>query len=401
MMESMNTRTVDSALESSEGNLANIAALVMVGILSIVILNDWQSWQESGPQLGLMLLFAMVMLRMQGMHSPRQAHLYISLQTLIVSLALLQGTVFLLLFFILIAQAMVGLPTRAGLRWISLFAVITVIGNFVNDFDLVPDLINSVVNCAGFLFFGAFGNSLMRAETARAESQKLLAELQAAHSQLQSYAERVETLAVAEERNRLSREMHDTLGHRLTVSIVQLEGAGRLLERDPDRAGQMIQTVRNELKDGLAELRDTLAALRSPIVTGETLPQALFKLTADFENATHLVIHTDFPKEWPTLTEAQALTIYRMAQEALTNVQRHATASAVRMTVAFARGQASVHIEDDGIGFDPKRITPGIGLRGMRERAAQLHGQVEITSQPQQGVRLKLTLPLQEEKSNA
>ncbi|MCB0113965.1 MAG: hypothetical protein KDD84_07735 [Caldilineaceae bacterium] len=294
----MNTRThaVGSTIESNDGNLANVAALVMVAILSVVILSDWQSWQESGPQLGLMILFAMVMVARTDDHrSPRQMHLYISVQTLIVSLAMLQDTVFLLLFFVLSAQAMVGLPTRAGLRWIALFAVITVAGNFYNDFELVPDLINSLINCAGFLFFGAFGNALMRAETARAESQQLLLELQEAHGQLQAYAERVETLAVAEERNRLSREMHDTLGHRLTVSIVQLEGAGRLLDRDPNRAGQMIQTVRSELVDGLADLRQTLAALRNPIVSGDSLPNALHKLTVDFERATQLTIQTDFP----------------------------------------------------------------------------------------------------------
>lgn len=403
MMKDMNTRTkiAKPVLESHEGNLANAAALVMVVILIVVILSEWQSWQASGPQLGLMILFAMVMVARTDNRSPRQMHLYISVQTLIISLALLQDPIFLLLFFVLSAQAMVGLPTRAGLRWISLFAVVTIVGNFYNDFDLVSDLINSLVNCAGFLVFGAFGNALMRAETARAASQQLLIELQEAHTQLQAYAERVETLAVAEERNRLSREMHDTLGHRLTVSIVQLEGAGRLLERDPARAGQMIQTVRSELVDGLADLRQTLAALRNPIVSGDSLPQALAKLVGDFERATQLTIHTDFPETWPALSEVQALTIYRMAQEALTNIQRHAEARAVHLSLRQQNGSVRIEIEDDGRGFDPVQAAPGIGLRGMRERALQLQGKVDIKSQPQQGARLTLTLPLHEESVHA
>src|SRR5690606_11162904 len=108
--------------------------------------------------------------------------------------------------------------------------------------------------------------------TARVESQRLQTELQEAHQQLQTYAERVEALAVAEERNRLAREMHDTLGHRLTVSIVQLEGAGRLIEHDPTRTAQMVQTVREQLVEGLDELRRALVSLRKPVSSSLSLP---------------------------------------------------------------------------------------------------------------------------------
>ncbi|MCB0113966.1 MAG: ATP-binding protein, partial [Caldilineaceae bacterium] len=97
------------------------------------------------------------------------------------------------------------------------------------------------------------------------------------------------------------------------------------------------------------------------------------------------------------MTEAQALTIYRMAQEALTNVQRHAGARTVRLSLQQQNGGVRVQIEDDGRGFDPVREVPGIGLRGMRERALQLQGTVDIESQPQQGSRLTLTLPIPQE----
>lgn len=114
--------------------------------------------------------------------------------------------------------------------------------------------------------------TLLRADAARQETQQVLDELDDAHQQLQTYAAQVEELAVAEERNRLSREVHDTLGHRLTVLIVQLAGAERLVAKQPDRATEKIATVRQQLDEGLGELRRTVAMLRAPSETDLALP---------------------------------------------------------------------------------------------------------------------------------
>lgn len=382
-----------------EGNLLNISAWILVGILGIVIVSNWGGWASSGPLLGLLLLFLVVMVRLPDENpAPRQIHFYLSIQTLIIALSLLEGGIFVFLFFILSAQAMMFLPSRAGLRWIAVFAVVTIIGNFYDDFNLWTDVINSLVNSAGFLFFGVFGNALMRAETARAESQRLLAELQEAHQQLQAYAGQVETLAVAEERNRLSREMHDTLGHRLTVSIVQLEGAGRLLDQDPERAGQMINTVRQQLVEGLEELRRTLAAIRNPIMGGASLSRSLITLTDDFAKATRIQVHRTLPNDLPSLSDMQRIAIYRTAQEALTNVQRHAQAQNVWLTLEQDHSTVHLTLRDDGQGMDGAHHAPGIGLRGMQERAAQLQGTLEIDTMPGQGTQIRLQLPVQQEK---
>lgn len=389
------------SLSKGEGVLLNLSILTLVGILVVVIVTQWRSWQESGPQLGLLAIFVLVFLRLPDEATPRQMHLYLSVQTLIIGISLAQASIFIFLFFILSAQAMVSLPMRAGLRWIALFAIVTAVGNFFNNPDLWNALLNTVVNAAGFLFFGAFGNALMRAETARVESQQLLADLQDAHRQLQAYAERVETLAVVEERNRLSREMHDTLGHRLTVSIVQLEGAGRLIDRDPPRAAQMVGTVRAQLVEGLEELRQTLAALRSPLAAGASLPRMLQTLATDFARATQMQIQTNLPDQLPNLSEAQRNALYRTAQEGLTNAQRHARATCVTLAVESTVDLIRLTIQDDGIGFEPGSRASGIGLHGMRERANHLRGKFEIDSQPGRGTTLSLTLPLHEEGVHA
>jgi signal transduction histidine kinase len=385
-------------LSQREGNFLYISALMLIGILAVVTLNQWDTWGERAPVLGLLILFAGVLLRMPGDESSiRRVHLYLLIQTAILSLALSQSGIFVFLFFILSAQAMMLLPTQSGIQWLIIFTIITWIANFYSYGDLWTITINSLVNSAGFLFFGVFGNALMRAEKARMESESLLVELQQAHQKLQDYAESAEALAVAEERNRLAREMHDTLGHRLTVSIVQLEAAGRLIERDSSRAAQMIGTVRGQLVGGLEELRHTLAAMRNPLA-GSSLSDAMQKLVNDFQRATEMQIHLELPETLPVLSDAQRMAIYRMAQEALTNAQRHAQAQNIRLTICQNEDEIQFTVRDDGSGIDLDHASQGIGLRGMHERAGQLQGKFEIVSSPGHGTQLTLHLPIKEEK---
>ena len=292
------------------------------------------------------------------------------------------------------------LPMQLGMRWVLLFTAITGFVTFYDDFQPYEDLVTTLVNGAGFFFFGAFGNALVQAQQARDESQRILAELTDAHSRLQRYAEQAESLAVAEERNRLSREMHDTLGHRLTVSIVQLEGAGRLLERDTPRAGQMIQTVREQLAEGLADLRSTLASLRDSGMTGTSLRKSLQTLVDEYTQATGLSVHLSIPNNLLALDEARRMTIYRAAQEALTNTQRHAAAQSVWLKIEQNPNAVTLCVEDDGVGMPTDELTPGIGLRGMQERAQQLSGGLTIDASPHGGVRLALTIPLAKEEAN-
>lgn len=379
----------------------NISGLLMVAIISLVVLINWQGWAVSGPQIALMAGFAAMLTRQPELNSsPSQAYLYLGTQLIILVFALGYSSVFIFLFYVLSVQTLMLLPMRTGLRWLILFMLITAAASFYHDFQPYEDIVTSLINGAGFFFFGAFGNALVQAQRARDESQRILAELTDAHARLQRYAEQAESLAVAEERNRMSREMHDTLGHRLTVSIVQLEGAGRLLERDTPRAGQMIQTVREQLVEGLAELRSTLASLRNSGLTGTSLRKSLQTLVDEYAEATGLAVHLSIPENLLALDEARRMTIYRAAQEALTNAQRHAAASAVWLKVEQTSSAVTLCVEDDGTGMPAADFTPGIGLRGMQERAQQLGGSLTIDTSSRGGVRLALTIPLQKEEAN-
>ncbi|HAJ35032.1 MAG TPA: sensor histidine kinase, partial [Chloroflexi bacterium] len=203
-----------------------------------------------------------------------------------------------------------------------------------------------------------------------------------------------EALAVAEERNRLAREVHDTLGHRLTVAAVQLEGAQRLIPRDPARAAEIVGTVHAQVMEGLSELRRTVAALRAPLSAELNLAAALRHLTHDFAAATNIQVELHLPVTLPALTLAQRQVIYRVVQEALTNVQRHAGAR--RVCVALQQGEADIvqlTVDDDGRGLS---ATPaaGFGVRGMRERAQQIGATLTLGQSDRGGVRVELTLPV-------
>lgn len=210
--------------------------------------------------------------------------------------------------------------------------------------------------------------------------------------QLQESAQQAEALAVAEERNRLAREVHDTLGHRLTVAAVQLEGAQRLIPHDPVRAAQMVATVHTQVIEGLNELRRTVAALRAPLSAEVNLPAALRRLARDFETATGMEVELRLADALPTLTSVQRQVFYRVAQEALTNVQRHAGASRVRVTLQQGDDEAvRLTLDDDGCGL-PATPASGFGLRGMTERAQQIGAQLQLGNSALGGARVELSL---------
>jgi signal transduction histidine kinase len=246
----------------------------------------------------------------------------------------------------------------------------------------------------GFFFFVTFANATHQANEARAESQRLLDELQTTHRKLQEYAAQAEQLAVAEERNRLSREMHDTIGHRLTVAAVQLEGAQKLISKDPNKAEQMAGTVREQVREALNELRQTVATLREPLESDLPLAVSLKRLVDGFEEATGITIHLLLPESFPEMSAEHRLAIYRTAQEALTNVQKHAEAQQVWLQVSRQEDILTLRVSDNGKGMMERKEAAGFGLRGIQERAAQLGGEFRLEARKGGGAQVCLSLPV-------
>ena len=321
-------------------------------------------------------------------------HIYFVLQTLIVAslqAAFPTADLFGFLFFILVIQVMVALSTRIAVGWVLIFFLTESVGIFFRPNS--PGLIEVLFNIPVYFLVSVFAYVFRQAELARRQNQQLLEELRATQNQLQE-------LAVAEERTRLARELHDSLGHQLTVAVVQLEGAQRLIPTKPDRASEMIGTMREELKNALADLRRTVTVLRSPIADNLRLESVLLTLSQSFQQNTGLATHFTAASNLPELPEPHRLAIYRAAQEGLTNIQRHANAQNAWVNLEADSKNISLTIKDDGNGFDQRTENgSGVGLIGLGERASQLGGEMRITTQPEAGgAKLTFILPLPEKR---
>jgi signal transduction histidine kinase len=229
--------------------------------------------------------------------------------------------------------------------------------------------------------------------TALLERERLArAELADAHARLRGYAAQAEELATTQERNRVARDIHDGLGHYLTVVQMQVKAARAVLESDPARADAVLAKAPEQASEALAEVRRSVGALRGPR-TSPPLPEALKALAAETSAAgvpTELDV-TGPVRELPAATEEA---LYRMAQEGLTNVRKHARATHAHLTVDYGQdGTVGLRVRDDGAGLAEGAETAGFGLVGLRERAERLGGRVVVDSAPGQGVTLDIEVP--------
>ena len=211
--------------------------------------------------IGLLLFHVFYWLTPTGIF--RNVHLYFAVQSLIACLAFTQNFLSGYLLLILVGQSMFRLRARAALIWLGVFIAITLYGNFYLYGGMSAFPLGSVIlTLVGFVLIGGLTNKIGQERRAQDRIRHLMTDLSDAYAQLQASAEQSRALAVAEERNRLAGELRYIIGHRLTASIVQLEGASHLMEDDPQRAAGMLEAVRAQLGSGLHELRYTFKELR-------------------------------------------------------------------------------------------------------------------------------------------
>ncbi|OGO40294.1 MAG: hypothetical protein A2Z03_00985 [Chloroflexi bacterium RBG_16_56_8] len=226
-------------------------------------------------------------------------------------------------------------------------------------------------------------------------------ELERAHAQLQQFAATTEQLAISRERNRVARDLHDTLAHTLTGLIVQLQAALSLLPGATDEAQSAIHRAEQTARDGLNETRLAIRDLRSTPVASLGLVGALKQEVSTFEQESAAAVRLDVRENFPPLSAAQEETLFRVAQEALRNVERHAQARQVKVELRCAENVVTLSIVDDGIGFDAESIPSNhFGLIGMRERVNMMGGELQITTAPDQGTKINCRLAIADLKSN-
>jgi len=224
-----------------------------------------------------------------------------------------------------------------------------------------------------------------------ASEREARASLAEANSLLRENAAQVEELAVTKERNRLAREIHDSLGHYLTVVNVQIGAAQAILEQDRPRALDHLSKAQALTQEGLAEVRRSVAALRASPIESRPLHEALAKLAEQW-NAAGLRAKFAVAGTIRPLTPQANLTLYRAAQEALTNVGKHAHASSVDLHLDYGDERlVRLRVKDDGLGS--ANSEGGFGLLGVRERVQLLNGAVHVHGGAGEGFSLEVELP--------
>jgi len=219
------------------------------------------------------------------------------------------------------------------------------------------------------------------------------AELEAAHQRLRRHTALAEQLATSHERNRLARELHDTLAHSLAALTVQLQAFRSLLANDPQAAQQAIDDIAELAREGLEESRQAIQALRVDSLKALGLVGALRGRMQSFEARTGVHADLTVAGREPDLTDEEAQTLFRVAEEALTNVERHASASQVTIRLAFGRDRVDLSVRDDGRGFDGARVElDRYGLTGMRERCAMIGALLEVRTCPGEGTEVRCSL---------
>lgn len=226
----------------------------------------------------------------------------------------------------------------------------------------------------------------------------LLQQLQQANAELVTARAKEKELTIAEERVRMARDLHDGLGHHLTALSVQLQAAQKLVRANPDLATESVRNARGEVQAALKEVRQSVAALRETPVDFHNLPQAIAELVAETGQRSGLQSSFTQEGEPANLTPAAAMTLFRTAQESLTNVQKHAAgAQQVSVRLVCTSEGTRMTVENDGqaISFDCQDSSQGFGLAGLRERANLLGGSLECGPREGGGFRLEIFLPLE------
>jgi signal transduction histidine kinase len=233
-----------------------------------------------------------------------------------------------------------------------------------------------------------------RFSEANARVMSMLADLLAVAVQNARLYEQAQAVAALEERNRLARELHDSVSQALYGIALGARTARTLLDHDPSRLSEPLDYVLTLAEAGLTEMRALIFDLRPESLENEGLITALGKQIAVLEGRHGISVQTEFCEE-PVLSLDVKEMLYRIAREALHNTVKHARASKVTIRLINESGRLTLEVADNGLGFDHNGSFPGhLGLYSMRERAARLHAAITIDSAPGMGTRIAVRIPL-------
>ena len=369
------------------GNLVNrirfphfldIATYVSLAAMSLLGMSGLTSLRSQLLALGLVLLFGFLYrFVFQSGRYEQNPSLYFGTQALILGLLFLLGSnnsdAFNFLFLILCIQIAVVSTARVAALWIALcFGIVSLITLGTRGMD---GLYAVVFYSITFIVCGFFGYTIQQVERERDRNQQLVEELRTTQRKLQE-------LAVVEERNRLARDLHDSVKQQVFAISMQLSAARTGLDEADQAYPSVVQAEKLAQQAG-AELTTLIHQLRPPPLEKKSLAEAIQGYVNDWLHQTHIETEMNIGEVSMSPDSEQAL--FRVLQEALANVARHSQANKVRITLKAENDHVALTVEDNGVGYDPERITRGVGLASMQERLAAVRGTLDVSSLQSQG----------------
>ena len=241
-----------------------------------------------------------------------------------------------------------------------------------------------VIRTVSFMVVGYMVNQLVKTQR---EQRKALTE---ANIKLSLYASTVEQLAISQERNRLARELHDTVAHSLSGLAVQLEAMKTVITRKDSEGYQMLDAALKTTREGLTETRRALKDLRATQLDDLGLKLSLYNTASSAAGRGNFALVFNYKDDLGSLPPQLEQAIYRITQEAFENILRHSQATRVNLSLGMVGKTLVLSIQDDGKGFEYSLETPedSMGIRGMQERAALIGGTLDVSSTPQEGTKI-------------
>ncbi|NDJ35063.1 MAG: sensor histidine kinase [Chloroflexi bacterium] len=387
-------------LPSGDSFLQWAAYAVTFGVLLTYIIDGRSSSTDPVYYTSITLFSLMVIINIAWMdleQTPQHdwAFLIVSAALIVATFLVSQTGLVIYLVFMLTSQAYsVKSPPQASvftaLLVMAFLVSLAILGFSAEDyFSLVGSF------AIGLVFVITLTISLRASQKKQHRVEQLLNELQQAQ-------EREKELAAAAERVHLAREIHDGLGHHLTALNIQLQAAAKLIERDPSRARSVIDVCLAEAQAAMQEVRRSVAVMRRTPLDGRSLDEAVARLVADFNAHSQLESTLRVHGSVLPLDTRAALTLYRAAQEGLTNAQKYGHgAASVTVDLFYHPGRVHLQVANDGDPVEesgrPSSNGSGFGLAGLRERATHLGGTLSAGPREGGGFILEMSLPTLQE----
>ncbi|HZW02957.1 MAG TPA: sensor histidine kinase [Anaerolineaceae bacterium] len=299
--------------------------------------------------------------------------------------------------------SILNFPRKTAVAWILSICLVLEAALLVK-FPIEESVGYAIIYPTAVFLFTGFSYLAMQAQAAQDRSEALLSDLKQANLQLQAYAAQVEELATINERNRLARELHDSVTQIIFGLTLSAQAARILIDRKPERAAAELDHLQDLAQSALAEMRALIQEMHPHSSAEGGLAPVLRRLVSERQSTGGLTIDLQVKGErrLPDSIEGE---LYRIAQEAMNNIAKHAHATHAEISLDLEdTHQVHLSIEDNGVGFDPAQVqsAPGhLGLTSMHERVQALGGTLQIDTQPGQGTRLRVELALGKEAAHA